>query len=151
MNGFGNRQKQSLFVLLLMIAGMVFVTLRSSDEPEERIRKMIVELVQGAEHKDISPFKEHLSDQFKDEKGRNKQEVLSILRMIYLRHQKISLNIVGMQFQDSTDPSVMELELELLMSETSLPSEHGRFWITLRDRGKGFLVWNVVWEDGYGY
>ncbi len=91
------------------------------------------------------------SDQFKDEEGRNKQEALNILRMIFLRHPKISLTIVGMQFQEHSDARVLELELDLLMSESSLPSDHGRFWITMRDQGQGYQMWNAIWEEGYEY
>jgi len=151
MQWFGRRQKQSLVVLILMVLGIVFYSQRQSDDPESAMRQVIKDLVGAAESKDIGPFKRHLSEQFKDDRGRRKPEVLGIMRAIFLRHPKISLNIASMRFQDSSDPMVRELELTLLMSETSLPTDKGMFWITFRQEGTDWRVWEVVWEDGYGY
>lgn len=148
---FGRRQLQSLVVLFLLLAGMAYWGMRGSDDPETVIEGIVEELVEAAEHKKIGPFKEYLSDRFEDEQGRSKEEVLNILRMIFLRHPTISLHIFSLSFSQSSNPTVKQVDLTLLMSETTLPQDRGKFQITFRQTDGDWKIWEARWGEGYGY
>lgn len=149
---FGARQKQSLVVLLLFIAGMFYMSNRENPEsPEAQVRAAIEEMVRGAEKKDIDPFKKHLSEEVQDEQGRNKEVLLNTLRVIFLRHPRISLNLLDLDVAGGTNPDVIKASLTLLMSETALPTDKGNFFLTFRREGDTYRVWELRWDGGYGY
>ena len=137
---------------MLLLAGIAWVSSRTDPlSPEGQIEKAITEMVEGAEKKSVSPFKEHLSEDIRDDSGRGKKDMLNILRGIYLRHQKIHLQILSLDFAGSTNPHIMNVQLELLMSETNLPTDRGRFSLTFRDENGTWRLTEAVWNDGYGY
>ncbi len=149
---FGKRQKQSLFVLLFFIAGMIYVSWREDPaSPEAQVKAAIEDMVKGAEKKDIDPFKKHLSDQVQDEQGRNKDALLNTLRVIFLRHPRISLNLLSLDMADNSNPDIISADLTLLMSETALPTDKGNFFLTFRREGNAWRVWEIKWDGGYGY
>ncbi len=148
---FGSRQKQSLVVLLLLLAGILYVSRsRDQDSPEAQVRAAIAEMVEGAEKRSIAPFKKHMSEKIQDEAGRGKDELLDTLRLIFFRHQTISLHLVSLEVADNTNPDIMSADLILLMSETALPTDKGNFFLTFRREGDTWRVWEIQWRDGYG-
>ena len=132
---FGNRQKQSLFVFFLILAGTYYVHIRRTDDAETQIRKTINTLVDAAEEKKIGPFKKYLSENFQDNSGRNRDEALNLLRLIFLRHPKIELNILSLKFLDNTDEIKKEISLTLFMSENILPQDKATFFLTFKREG----------------
>ena len=150
---FQERQKQSLVVFLLLVAAIVYTTLRSNDpdSPEGQVRMVIKDLVAAAENRDIGPFERHLSEDVQDEAGRNKEAILNTLRLLFLRHQTITLNLVRMSVDDNTNPDIISASLTLLMGETMVPNDRGNFFLTFRREGDRWKVWGVEWEHGYGY
>jgi len=149
---FGRRQKQSLFVLLFFIAGMIYVSMKQDAlSPEAQVRAAIDDMVRGAEEKDLDPFKKHLSEQVQDEQGRNKDVLINTLRLIFIRHPHISLHLLDLNVSDSTNPDVISSSLTLLMGETLLPSDKGNFFLTFRREGDVWRVWELRWDGGYGY
>ena len=149
---FGRRQKQSLFILLLMIVGIIYMNRCSSpDSPEAKVKAAIREMVEGAEKKDIDPFEKHISVNVQDEQGRGKTELLNTLRLIFLQHPRISLSLLSLNVAGNTNPDVISADLTLLMGETALPSDKGNFFLTFRREGDEWRVWEVKWGEGYGY
>lgn len=148
---FGARQKQALVVLLLMIAGIWYASVRQGPQsPEAQMTAVVDELIQAAEDKDLDPFKKHLSDEFRDERGRDKNHALNIVRMIFLRHPRISLARISLEFMDMQSPDVRDAHLVVLGSETRLPSDRFEFWITFRLEAGAWRIWEAKWGDGYG-
>lgn len=145
-------QKQSAVVLAIFVAGLAYVSFRGDpDSPEALVKKAVKAMVLGAEEKDLGPFKSIISEDFRDESDRSKAEVLNILRAIFLRHPTISLNILKLEATQSSNPQLYEVQLELFMSETSLPSERGEFLLTFRQEGNKWRMWSARWGGGYGY
>jgi hypothetical protein len=148
---FGNRQKQSLFVLALMILGIIYMSTRTSpDSPSGQVRAAVEAMVKGAEERSIKPFKKYLSEDVKDSQGRGKEEMLRILRGIFFRYQKVSLEVLSLDVETQTNPDIITAELLLLMSDTPLPKDKGNFVLTFRNEGE-WRVWEVDWEDAAGY
>ncbi len=152
---FQDRQKQSLFVLLLLVLGSIFYFRRSSDEdPGAIVERAVREMVVAVEKKDLGAFREHLSEEVQDERGRSKQEILQVLRVIYLQNPRISLTIVNLDAQDSTNPDMISADLTLLMGDSIIPDDKGNFNLTFRrEDDNAWRVWEVSWGDGarYGY
>ncbi len=150
---FGDRQKQSLVVLVLMIAGLIYMANRGPGEqsPEGQVRKAIQALVTGAEDKDIGPFETYLSVEVKDEQGRGKDEILNIMRLIFFRHPAISLSLLDLEVADNTNPDVLSASLTLLMGESPIPSDKANFFLTFRREDNTWRVWEIRWDGGYGY
>lgn len=149
---FGNRQKQSFFVLILMIAGIIYTVSRQNAQktPEGIVKAAVEEMVEAAQKKKIAPFKEHLSEQVRDDSDHGKEEMLNMMRGIFLRHPKISLQIFALDVKTGTNPNVISVSLTLLMSEGPLPTDKGTFDITFRNENGQWRVWEVAWRDGYG-
>jgi len=149
---FGRRQKQSAVVLALMLAGVVYMSMRGGDDsPKGQVTRAVKAMVAGAENKDIGPFREYFSENVRDESGNDKQALLNILRGIFLRHSNISLSLVSLDLQDNTNPDLISASLTLLMGETVLPTDRGNFFVTFRREPDGvWRVWEVRWQGGYG-
>ncbi len=151
---FGNRQKQSLVILGLIILAGVFVPMwnKGDAEPEEQVRQAIQRLVEGAESGDLDPFKELLSQQVKDSQGRNREEILKTLFAIFFQYKNIKLTEVSLKIVSGTQTDVMTANLSLLMgSSTPLPTDKGDFSLTFRREDGTWRVWEIEWEDGAQY
>jgi len=149
---FGPRQKQSLFVLVFMLAGIAYMTCRNErqDSPEAKVRAIVQELVSAAESKDLGPFKKYLSEQVTDESGRKRDELLNVMRGIFFSHKKISLTLVSLDIATNTNPNLIDARVVVLMSETLLPTEKGDFLVGFRKEAAGWRIWEVKWGEGYG-
>ena len=149
---FGRRQKQSLFVLAFMIAGISYYTCRTKtpDSPEAVVRGIIKTLIAAAEDRDLGPFKTYLSDQVTDENSRHKDELLTILRGIFFTHKKIRLTTLEIDITPNTNPNLMQARIVVLMSETTLPTDRGEFFTTFRNEKDGWRITEVRWGEGYG-
>jgi len=149
---FGPRQKQSLFVLVLLAAGIGYYTCKSqpAGSPEAIVRGIVKTLIEAAEERDLEPFKTYLSDQVTDENGRTKDELLTILRGIFFTHKKISLTTLQIDITPNTNPNLMQAHIVVLMSETTLPTDRGEFFTTFRKEGDGWRITEVNWGEGYG-
>ncbi len=151
---FGNRQKQSLVILALIIFAGVFVPMwnKRDSSPEDQVRKAVRRLIAGAEAGDTGPFKELLSEQVKDSQGRNRDEILKTLFAIFFQYKDIKLTEVSMQIVSGTQDDVLSVNLSLLMGASSpLPSDKGDFSLTFRREDGTWRVWEIDWEDGAQY
>lgn len=61
----------------------------SPETPEAAIREMISRAEAGAEAGDIEPFEDAMDAEFQGEGGRDRGEVLNLLRLYMLRHQAL--------------------------------------------------------------
>ena len=149
---FQQHQKQSLFVLLFLIAGMAYVSLRKpADTPAAQVERIVRELVAAAEDKNLKPFRKYLSEEVRDDQGRGKKEILNILRAIFFRHGRISLSLIHLDVVESAGSQVFSADLSLLMGEQIVPTEKGNFFVTFRRQDGQWRVWEVKWDQGYGY
>ncbi len=150
---FQERQKQSLVILILLAAGVIYLSMRGSGDntPRSQVERAIKAMVKGAENKNIGPFREYFSENVRDESGNRKQDLLNILRGIFLRHKNISLSLVSLDIQDNTNPDIISASLTLLMGENILPTDRGNFFATFRREEDGaWRVWEIRWQGGYG-
>ncbi len=149
---FGTRQKQSLAVLLFLLAGMIYVSWRNQPRtPEGQVEAAVRELVAAAEKKDMRPFRKWMGTRVRDDSGRTRDEILSILRGIFFRHPKISLQILSLDVQTGTNDTIVNAKLQLFMSESLLPQDKGTFDLAFKQEDGAWRIWEIKWLGGYGY
>lgn len=149
---FGNRQKQSLVVFLLLLGGIIYTSMDREQDGEAVVKEAVRELVSAAEDEDLDPFREWLSDDVKDSSGRSKEEIVKTLFGIFFRYNNISLTEATLNVQTQTNPDIITAQLTLLMgASTPLPSDKGSFVLTFRNEADGWRVWEIEWEDGAQY
>jgi len=117
--------------------------------PEEQIRTAIKEMVEGAEERRLEPFKKHLSEQLEDQNGLGKKDILQRLRVLFLRHPEIHLSILSLDMTGSGN-QVRKVQMELLMSSTSIPQNRGIYDFTFRQEDGDWNLWYMDWGQGYG-
>ena len=61
---------------------------RGPKDPEAQIRKLVAEVVAGAEARDVGPLADAMADGFKGPNGASKQEVKQIVAFQVLRNQE---------------------------------------------------------------
>lgn len=149
---FGRRQKQSLLVLVFMLTGIAYMTLknRPDDTPEAAVKKIVHTLIEAAEEKNLGPFKTYLSEKATDENGRNKEELLNLMRGIFFAHKKIGISLIALEVTPNTNPTMADASIVVLMSENILPTDKGEFFISCRKEEDGWRIWEVRWGEGYG-
>lgn len=150
MNHFGNRQKQAAVILVLFILGLIWMNFRQTESVEVQVEKVVRALVAGAESRDVGPFKKHLDDSYLDDRGRTKTEVVGLMQILFLRHQKVSLSVVSLSVGPGSHEDQREVSLSLLMSEAILPQEHGNFLLILEKKGSDWRVTEAAIGEGYG-
>jgi len=150
---FGNRQKQSLVVFLLLLVGIIYSSMRKGEsDPEVIVTRAVEELVQAAEDGDLGPFRKWLGDDVQDGSGRSKEEIVKTLFGIFFTYKNIILNTVSLDVQTATNPNIITAQLVLLMGANApLPSDKGNFLLTFRFDGSDWRVWEIEWEDGAQY
>ena len=135
---------------LVLILGIVWISRSNRHEtPESQIRKVVQILVEAAENHKLSPFKEYLSDQLKDQDGRSKQDILQTMQLLYLRHPSIHLQILSLDFSGSSD-QIRNVNLQLLMSSSSFPEDRGSYGFVFRKEGQTWRIFSLDWGQGYG-
>lgn len=151
---FGNRQKQSLAILAMIVIAIIVVPMwnRDPDSPETQVRTAVQTLVKAAEKEDMGPFRELLSQKVKDSNGRSREEILKTLFAIFFQYKQIKLTQVNLDIVTGTQPDVITANLTLLMGASSpLPSDKGNFVLTFRKEDDTWRVWEIDWEDGAQY
>lgn len=145
---FGPRQKQSAVILGIFLLGIIFVsTRRDPESPEAAIEKAIYAMVEGAEQKDKDPFRKYLSETIHDNHGNNYESLMRTITGIFFRYPKINLNVVSINFLDSSNPNEIPVDLTLLMSGSNLPEDASTFTLTFREENGTWRVIEVIWAD----
>lgn len=146
---FGSRQKQSLVLFLAIVLGLALLNLRQATSPQQQIERAVRSLARAAEQKELGPFRELLAEDFRDDGGRNREEALALLKLLYLRHPSISVTLlslgVTLQGQDGA-----QVELTALLSENILPQDRGDFVLNFSRRKGKWLLISAEWGGGYG-
>lgn len=150
---FGNRQKQSAVVLILMLAGIAYMSWVQEDlSPESQVRQIVQVLIAAGEAGNVAPFRKHLSEQVEDHEGRDKQQIVQILRALFFRYKNIQLQELGLDVAGGTNPDVITARLSMLMgNETFVPTEKGNFILTFRREGDVWRIWQIDWKDATKY
>lgn len=95
-----------------ILAALVITTCRKQDDtPEACVRALLARAEEAAEARQLRAFRDILARDYRDEQGRNRDDVLNILRYWFLRHQAIHLLVVVREiaFEENGDARVVAL------------------------------------------
>jgi len=117
--------------------------------PEEQLRARVAEAREAAEARDLSRLRGFIADDYRDARGREKGDLVNILRVLFLRHQSVHLltQVSDIQFPQ---PDLATLTVYVAMAGRPFPQQDigllradlHRFDLTLRDAGGG--DWQAV-------
>ncbi|MDJ0835980.1 MAG: nuclear transport factor 2 family protein [Acidobacteriota bacterium] len=145
-------RKIAVIAAALLLIWMTWYALQPEPgSPEAVCKKAVEELVAAAEARNIKPFRKWLSEEVQDESNRDKQQILRVLKGIFLRYPNISLNILSLKVSQDTNPDLVHADLDLFMSDTALPQDRGKFNLTFRREGGTWRIWQLEWQEGANY
>lgn len=78
-------------LLLLWAGGLLLGCSGGTNLPEDEIRNFIAGAVEAAERRSPADLTQMIHDSYLDQRGYNKQQVRSLLRVYFLRHKNIHL------------------------------------------------------------
>lgn len=78
-------------LLLLWAGGLLLGCSGGTNSPEDEIRNFIAGAVEAAERRSPADLTQMIHDSYLDQRGYNKQQVRSLLRVYFLRHKNIHL------------------------------------------------------------
>lgn len=78
-------------LLLLWVGGLLLGCSGGTNLPEDEIRNFIAGAVEAAERRSPADLTQMIHDSYLDQRGYNKQQVRSLLRVYFLRHKNIHL------------------------------------------------------------
>lgn len=155
MNWLIDRKPQVLILVgVLIICFAVYTVTREPEDfrdPSEIAEANLETLIEAARQRDIGPFEELLSDRVLDDQGRNKDDLVKTLRLLFFRHKNIHLNVVDLQSRETIPDEEVVTNLTLLMGEQAVTVDKGLFEVTFSREGTKWRVTQVKWGGGYGY
>lgn len=78
-------------LLLLWTGGLLLGCSGGTNSPEDEIRSFIAAAVEAAERRSSADLTQMIHDSYLDQRGYNKQQARSLLRVYFLRHKNIHL------------------------------------------------------------
>lgn len=127
---------------------------RQPPEPEAQIRALVTEAREAAEARDLARLRALIPDDYRDDQGRDKADLVNILRLVFLRHQSVHL-LTGVQDIDFPEPGWATLTVYVAMAGRPFPEQEigllradlHRFDVTLRDAGGGrWQAVDIAWR-----
>jgi hypothetical protein len=139
-------------ILVVLIAAVVVLPAgcgRELPPPEEQIRALVVQAREAAEERNLSALRDLIADDYRDAQGRDKADLVNILRLVFLRHQSVHL-LTRVQDVDFPQPGRATVTVYVAMAGRPFPerdiglfrADLHRFDVTLREAGGGH--WQAV-------
>jgi hypothetical protein len=134
-------------ILVVLIAAVVVLPAgcgRELPPPEEQIRALVTEAREAAEARDLSALRDLIADDYRDAQGRDKADLVNILRLVFLRHQSVHLltrvQRRGLSGAGPGDPDRLRGHGRTPFPEQDIGlvrADLHRFDVTLREAGGG--------------
>jgi hypothetical protein len=91
------------------------------DSPEARVRALVANAESAAEEKNLRGLKKMISEYYRDEDGRDKQEILGLITFHFLRNKTIHL-LTRIQSINMPEPERAEVAVFVAMAGRPIPS-----------------------------
>jgi len=123
------------------------------DSPEARIRALIEDIEQAAESHEISVFRDVVADDYRDERGLDRQTVLRIVQGVLIRNQRIHLlslarniDVQGGEARAVVMVAMAGQPIESTEALLNVRADLMRFDVDFARRGDQWLVTAVQWR-----
>lgn len=122
---------------------------RELPPPEEQIRQLVTEATEAAEARNLSRLRALVDDDYRDAHGRDKDDLVNILRLVFLRHQSVHL-LTRVSSVEFPEPGKASTTVYVAMAARPFPerdigllrADLHRFDVTLREVTAG--QWQAV-------
>jgi hypothetical protein len=101
-----------------LLLALLVIGCRKKRTPEQRVRELLLELEEAVEAKDLKPIKAAISERFKGGEEADRQAVVGMLQLTFLRHPSIHLLV---RIQDVAVKGPGQVRAELLVAMASVP------------------------------
>jgi hypothetical protein len=145
---------RALALMLLLPVLWLSACGRQPPEPEAQVRALVTEAREAAEARDLARLRALIPDDYRDDQGRDKGDLVNILRLVFLRHQSVHL-LTRVQDIDFPEPGRATLTVYVAMAGRPFPEQEigllradlHRFDVTLRDAGGGrWQAVDIAWR-----
>lgn len=140
-------------ISVLVLGVMLHACGGPEQSPEALIRALVAEIEQAAEDRDIAVFKDHVSDDYQDGQGYDRQTVLRIVQGVFLRNQDIhllsivrDLKIDGSSANASVLVAMAGSPIESAQSLVNIRADLMRFDVELALEGNEWRARAVDWR-----
>ena len=146
--------------LLIIIVSFLVLVSCSSDptSPEQQVRNSLLAMETAAQERSMSDFMSYISDDYYDQQGNNKDSLKRLLRVLFLRNQKInifyvvrSLEIKNGKAKADISAAMTSREVDLSQEKNRLKADTIRFTMTLlqNKNSDDWLIQTADWKRGW--
>jgi hypothetical protein len=144
--------KYVLFAVLSIL--VVFAPCCHRETEEDRVKKVITSVQEAAEKKEVRSVLEHISKSYKDPRGNDYEGIKGLLAFYFLRHQKVSVYIPGIEVTINDSAAQARFQA-ILAGDTKgesasviLPEALGayQFEVSLAKEGGQWKITSANWE-----
>lgn len=146
-------------LLITLLSCLIFTACSSdSTSPEQQVRKSLLAMEVAAQERSTSDFMRYISDDYSDLQGNDKEGLKRILRILFLRNQKISIFtfIKSIEIKNGfaevhLSAAMASREVDLSQETNRLKADTQRLIITLRPNKNNdkWLVQSASWQQGW--
>lgn len=149
------------FLRIISYVGLLALFSCNSAEPgspESRLRDTLQSLEEAAEARSLSKFLVHISDDYQDHQGNDKDQIKKIMQLQYIRNQNIHILYKVTDLVIEGDVASVELsaamagnEVDLQGDLSNIRADTHQFSIALisPDQQQTWLVESVSWQRGW--
>lgn len=112
----GQEDKMAIERWTAMILVLIFLIGHGScrrPTEEDRIKKVVSDIEDAAERKDIKALLGHISRSYKDANGRGYEDIKGLLVMYFFRHQRVSVYVTDLDVRVSNNTAEVSFDAVL--------------------------------------
>jgi len=144
-------------IIALFIISLLFACGSSNQlTPEQRVENTLESIELAVEERSLSKAMQHISDQYRDPQGNDKQAIQRLLQLQYIKNQKInifsvvrSLEVDGSFASAEVSAAMSSREVDLADESNRLRADTHRFSIALAEEDGIWRVRSVNWQPGW--
>ena len=95
-DSFKGEVKVLLSILAMALIAAAFLSGCAKDTPQDRVRNVVQAVQKSVENKDLKTVLSHLSEQYRDQQGNDRESVKGLLLYYFLQHQNISVVLTNL-------------------------------------------------------
>jgi hypothetical protein len=139
---------------LLLAAALGASACTRSTPPEAQVRASLARAEQAATRKDVSELSGLLTERFRDQEGRDRQAIVRLLRVYFLRHEAVYL-LTRVQSIQFPEPQRAQVVVLVAMAGTPIATDADvgrlaadlhRFELTLAREGDTWRAVRAEWR-----
>jgi hypothetical protein len=146
-------------LLIILLSCLILVSCSSDPaSPEQQVRNSLLAMEIAAQERSTSNFMNYISDDYYDLQGNNKDALKRLVRLLFLRNQKINVFTVVRSLEIKYGLARVEIsaamtsrEVDLSQEKNRLKADTQRFTITLTPNKNNdvWLVHKADWQRGW--